>query len=372
MTAAKRVAVVGTRGIPGRYGGFETLAEQLARNLSPNRMQLIVYGQRSAFPEADRKGNLHGHRRVWIPLSASGFSSLFHDALQLLHATFVERPDAILLLGVSGAWALPLCRLLRPGTRIVCNVDGLEWRRDKFGIGARRLLKWLEGVAVRHSHEVIADNAALVPLVETAHGVTPQMIAYGGDHILSNEGDTQQRKDMQGHALAIARIEPENNTAMILEAAAASGIRLVFIGNWDSQQYGQELLVRHADTPGLELLAPIYDQDRLRPYRDRAEAYVHGHSVGGTNPSLVEAIFHSTRILAFDCSFNRATLAGCGAYFSDAAQLATLLKEPDSGLISGDDLRNLRSRYMWRNIATSYYSILSEDIEMPISRRQSS
>lgn len=348
------VAIIGTVGVPARYGGFETLAEQLAAHVDAGALRFTIYGQRSAYNAAERQGDCHGHRRRFLPLKANGIQSLFHDALALADAAATRRFDALLVLGVSGAWALPLVRLLRPGLRIVVNIDGMEWRRDKFGRAARWLLRALEWIAVRAAHAVIADNGALVPVVRRLHRREPVLIAYGGDHI----GLPGPEALAPAWWLAIARIEPENNPGMILAAVAAAGVPMTFVGNWAANAHGRALAVRHAGDGATRLQPPVYDQAQLAGLRGGAIGYIHGHSVGGTNPSLVEALFHSTRILAFDCAFNRATLDGEGGYFRNADELARLLVTPESGMIPGDRLAELRARYGWSTIAADYRRVL--------------
>lgn len=352
-----RVAIVGTWGVPAKYGGFETLAEQLALNLAPDEVRFTIYGQKSAFTEAERAGDFAGHARTWLPLQARGAQSVLHDALQVLRAAFLDGQDRLLLLGTSGAWALPIVKLFRPNTRIVSNIDGLEWRRDKFSPAVRMLLKWLERVAVRCSDETIADNEALVPIVREMHDIEPRMIAYGGDQIALPD---DPGPDPEGHFLTLQRIEPENNGAMILEGARLAGAPLVFLGNWSGNGFARDLAARYGDVAGITLHPPVYDQSGLAAIRAGSRAYVHGHSVGGTNPSLAEALFHSERILAFDCAFNRATLEGEGAYFADADALARLLVAPDSGRIAPEALARLRERYRWRSVALAYRDLLAD------------
>jgi glycosyltransferase involved in cell wall biosynthesis len=349
------VAIVGTVGVPARYGGFETLAEQLARNIDPAQALLLLYGQKSAYAVTERAGDFAGHRRHFMPLSANGVQSMVHDALTMAHAALVARADIMLVLGTSGAWMLPLVRLLRPSLLVVTNIDGLEWRRDKFGPLTKRLLKTLEWFAVKSSHAIIADNAALVPIVRDIHGIDPALIAYGGDHV---QVTAAPGPAPQGHWLAIARVEPENNSAMILEGAAAAGVALVFVGNWDTNAYGRALKSQWGGVAGLTLHDPVYDQPTLARLRAGAAGYIHGHSVGGTNPSLVEALFETDRVLAYDCAFNRATLDDQGDYFPSAAALAVALARPGSGAIAAGPLNMLRHRYRWRTIAADYLAIL--------------
>jgi glycosyltransferase involved in cell wall biosynthesis len=347
-----KVAIIGTVGVPARYGGFETLAEQLARAIRPPNHELVLYCQRSAYPELRVAEPFAGHRRVLLPLRANGAASMVHDMLAMAHAAWVVRADTLLVLGYSGAWFLPFVRLLRPGALVVTNIDGMEWRREKFGRGARALLRCLEWFATRFSHRVIADNAALVALARDLHGVEPRLIAYGGDHTVVTP---KPLLDLEpGYALSIARIEPENNCHLILAACARAGGRLVFVGNWAASAYGRELKQRYADCPRLQLVDPVYDVHMLATLRGGAGSYIHGHSVGGTNPSLVEALFHTDRILSFDCSFNRATLGGAGAFFRDEDELFALLALADAGRISESSLQALRERYQWSEIVRAY------------------
>lgn len=349
------IAVVGTVGVPARYGGFETLAEQLALNISPNIAVMHFYGQKSAYTSDERDGDFGGHSRHFLPLSANGFQSMGHDVLAMLHAALVLRVDVLLILGVSGAWFLPFLRLLRPRLRIVINIDGLEWRRDKFGAGARRLLRVLEWLAVKTSDTIIADNAGLLPIISKLYGIKPVLIPYGGDQVFVPPTTDNLPHN---HWLVIARIEPENNSALILEAAFAARVPLVHIGNWDASSYGRSLKEKWQNTPGLTLMDPIYDQTVLAPLRSQAIGCIHGHSVGGTNPSLLEALFVTDRILAFDCPFNRATLDGMGEYFTDAASLAEALDRSGSGAITLNHLKVLQERYRWQSIASDYISVL--------------
>lgn len=354
MNASKvpRIAIAGTWGVPAKYGGFETTAEQLARSIDPTEVRLTIYGQKSAYSVDERRGDFAGHERIWLPFSANGAQSVLHDALQLLHAAFVGRHQAILLLGVSGAWVLPFIRGLRPGLRIVTNIDGLEWRRSKFGARTHKLLRWLERCAVRNSDIVVADNAGLVPIVRQVHGIEPSLIAYGGDHICVAPARTAK------YLLSVARIEPENNPGPILDAAMAAGAALVFVGNWDGTTHGRLLKATYAGAKHINIHPPVYDQEKLGEIRAASSAYVHGHSVGGTNPSLTEAIFHSRRILAFDCPFNRATLEGEGAYWRTSEDLAELMCDESAGTISNEALAKLRHRYRWQTIADAYLQVL--------------
>ncbi len=353
---APSVGVIGTVGVPAKYGGFETLMQQLAIHVTPDAAKLHLYGQRSAYTAAERAGGFAGHRRHFLPLSANGPQSMAHDALTILHAALIVRVDVLLALGMSGAWIMPLARVLRPSMQIITNIDGLESRRDKFGSWTKRLVKLLEWLAMRTSTTLIADNAALIPIVRNLHGVNPVLIAYGGDHVAVQPAPGEVPR---GHWLAVARIEPENNSSMILAAAARAGVSLIYVGNWQANRYARALKAKWGQVLGLQLLDPVYDLAELARLRAGAVGYLHGHSVGGTNPSLVEALFETDRILAFDCSFNRATLRGCGQYFCNEIDLAALLCMPGSGTIAAEPLAALRASYRWQSIAAAYLELMA-------------
>jgi len=358
VSGSRTISVIGIVGVPARYGGFETLAEQLARGIPPETLRFVVYCERASYPEAAKAaigGDFAGHERIFLPLRANGASSLVYDALGMVHSLLLRDTQAMLLLGCSGAWALPFVRLLRRDVRIVTNIDGLEWRREKFGRLARSTLRVLEWFACRFSHVVIADNRALVPIVRERHGVEPAVVAYGGDHTIIDAEPPCRTAD---YLLSIARIEPENNCHMILEGCARARAPLVFVGNWFASAYGRALKARYSGIAGFDLREPTYDVAHLAALRRGAVGYIHGHSVGGTNPSLVEAIFHTDRVLAFDCSFNRATLDDTGAYFADADALARLIADPGAGRVQPQQLGELRGRYVWRRISDEYVRLL--------------
>ena len=165
---------------------------------------------------------------------------------------------------------------------------------------------------------------------------------------------------MPPYYLSVARIEPENNCEMILRAFDAEpSHRLVFVGNWSANTYGRDLKARYAQRPHLQLLDAVYDLTVLAALRAGACGYVHGHRVGGTNPSLVEALFHTSRVLAFDCPFNRSTLDGQGFYFADAESLRNLLRTDAYLEIAPSVMQALRQRYRWDTIVQAYLSACS-------------
>ena len=355
-----KIAILGTVGVPGRYGGFETLAENLARYHSSTSHHAALTIWCSAKDNAEHPVLFESANLRYIGLRANGVQSIPYDVISLWQAVRSGH-DRILLLGVSGALALPLIRLISRA-RIITNIDGIEWKRGKWKGIARFVLRTSEWAAVRFSDEVIADNQAIADHVSETYGRDCHVIAYGGDHAVHHSCASKVPQELADrYALALCRIEPENNVHVILEAMAGLDMPLVFVGNWSNSHYGRELKARYSDIPNIALVDPIYDPDALYAVRTRASIYLHGHSAGGTNPSLVEMMHFGVPVLAHGCSFNRHSTEGKARYFESAAELSEQLRfmqKEDADRI-GADMREIAQRkYTWDQIGKAYFELL--------------
>ncbi len=357
------IAIIGTVGLPARYGGFETLADELVKSAQAAGAsgQFTVYCS-ARQSGRDRPVTHHGARLRYLPLGANGLQSVAYDALSLLDAAR-RRHDAVLVLGVSGAIALPAVRLLT-GLRVIVHVDGIEWQRPKWRGAARAFLRLSERIAVRWGHEVIADNVEIARYIRRRYDRDSALIAYGSDADATvAAGDISDLGLPAGYALTIARIEPENHVAMILEAfAKVPDQPLVVVGNWHATAHGRDLRARYAHLPNLHLIDAEYDPARLRALRRGARFYVHGHSAGGTNPSLVEMMAYGIPIAAFACAFNRETTHGAASFFDSARSLRDLipaLADPRLADGMGADLAALAHRhYRWSDVTAAYFRLL--------------
>lgn len=351
----KRIAVVGTQGVPAQYGGFESLVENLIGEFRSADVEYTVFC--SAKDYSFRQERHKGAVLKYIPFfHANGIGSIPYDILSLLRC--IRGFDTVLVLGVSGGIFLPVFRMLARG-RLVVNIDGLEHRRAKWGSLAKKFLKTSEAMAVYCADTIIADNKGIQNYVRETYGKPSVLIAYGGDHALRSVSRKKQDLILQGmglrrkgYALSICRIEPENNCHITLKAFVDSEIPLVFVGNWDRSCYGQQLKEKYCGLPNMVLLDSIYDLDVLFALRANACVYVHGHSAGGTNPSLVEAMFFGCPILAFDVFYNRATTFGRACYYHDSRELRAWI---DLLPLDGTEMRKLAERhYRWENIVRQY------------------
>lgn len=353
----KKVAIVGIQGVPANYGGFESLVENIiGGNCSPDIHYTIfcssadIQDQRKVYKSCSLK---------YVKLHANGISSIPYDILSMVRS--IRGYDTILVLGTSGCIFLPILKILSK-SRIVVNIDGLEHRREKWGKLARSFLLFSEKCAVRNADVIIADNKGIQDYVTETYHKPSDLIAYGGDHVMRNVTKEQQQAVLEQYglkdekyAITVCRIEPENNCHLTLKAFEQSGKTLVFIGNWKHSPYAQNLHKRYTGIVNIKLLDSIYDLDTLFTLRSHASVYVHGHSAGGTNPSLVEAMFFGHPIIAYDVVYNRETTYNQAYYFSNVEQLVEILSQNN---LNGDVLKQLAEKnYTWRHIAKQYETL---------------
>lgn len=355
------VAIIGSQGVPAAYGGFESLVENLIGDNCPPDIHYTVFCS-SKDMEPYEGGEYRGATLRYVPLHANGIQSIPYDVLSMLRS--LRGYDAILVLGVSGCLFLPLIRKMTRA-RIIVNIDGLEHRRQKWGNMARRILRASEAMAVRYADIVVGDNQGIIDYVRDTYGKAAVLIAYGGDQVIRDVDCDVAASVLgsyglakQSYAVSLCRIEPENNCEMILDsfAGAESSLPLVFIGNWHHSAYAQSLRLKYAGSPGIHILDAIYDLDKLWVIRSHAALYVHGHSAGGTNPSLVEAMYAGVPIAAYDVNYNRYTTGGHASYFSDCPSLRKIASSPDA--TQGRALReHALQQYRWADIARQYAAL---------------
>jgi len=341
-------SIIGTVGVPACYGGFETLVENLLDEREQDK-NITVYCSAKSYSEQVSK--YKNAKLQYIPLNANGAQSIPYDIWSLCHAAY-KGADNILLLGVSGAICLPIVRLFSK-VRIVTNIDGLEWKRAKWNGLIKAFLKYSEKLAVKYSDAIVADNAAIADYVKKEYGVESEVIAYGGDHAVVSDLDLSD----DGYALALCRIEPENNVEMIIEAFSKTNKKLLFIGNWDKSDFGLEMKAKYQKFDNINIVDPIYDIQTLFDIRQKCSFYVHGHSAGGTNPSLVEMMHFKKNIVAFDCDYNRASTEDKAEFFINAKELVELIEHSKSLSNGTCMLEVAQRRYTWEIVKEQYFSL---------------
>lgn len=355
-----KASIIGTAGIPSKYGGFETLTEYLTQFLG-EKLDITVYCSSKNYEEKKAQHN-KAHLK-YINLDANGIQSIPYDIISLFHAA--QTNDQILILGVSGCVILPLFRLFYPKKKLIINIDGLEHRREKWSKAIQKFLKLSERFAVKHGNYIIADNKAIQDYISNEYNKVSELIAYGGDHAVATKlsGKTCKQFNIPPHyAFKVCRIEPENNIHLILEAFKYLDLPIVIIGNWGKSEYGIKLKEKYSNYASIVLLDPIYDQAVLNQIRGNCAIYIHGHSAGGTNPSLVEAMSLGLPILAYDVSYNRETTCNKAAYFKSAEELQELITKRNKNVlqnIASEMKRIANEQYTWAKISDQYYKLFS-------------
>ena len=352
----KKISIIGTVGIPAKYGGFETLTEYLTKNLHDS-YELTVFCSGKSYSE--KLESYNGAKLEYVALHANGVQSIPYDIISIFKS--LRFADTLLILGVSGCIVLPFVRLFSK-KHIVVNIDGLEWKRDKWGKGAKWFLKFSEKLAVKYADVVVSDNKVIKEYVQREYGVQSELIAYGADHvtkeILSDELKMKYPFLGSRYAFKVCRIEPENNLHVILEAFSEyKRLNIVIIGNWENSEYGRELKEKYSSFENIFLLDPIYEQNSLNQIRSNCYIYMHGHSAGGTNPSLVEAMYLGLPIMAYGVQYNRETTEGKALYFDNKDGLTKLLENIDEEkleIVAHDMFVVAKENYVWEKIARKY------------------
>ena len=346
------IAIIGTVGVPACYGGFETLVENL---LNEENSKFSVYCSSRSYLLKPK--SYKGAKLYYVALKANGIQSVLYDVTCFISA-LLKGYKELLMLGVSGAIILPLVRFFGSKAWVVTNIDGLEWKRDKWGRCARWFLKFSEKLAVKYSNEIVADNQSIADYVLKEYGVRSVVIAYGGDHAVT-QNVTNDHDHAQSYALGLCRIEPENNVQVILDAFSKTCNKLVFIGNWDSSRYGRSLKEKYSIYPNLDLRDSEYNAVKLFKVRNKCCLYIHGHSAGGTNPSLVEMMHFAKPIVAFDCSYNRASLENKGRYFNSVDSLIKCISEKADDSEGNELFEIAKRRYTWKVVRSQYLALFS-------------
>jgi glycosyltransferase involved in cell wall biosynthesis len=370
------IALVGTRGVPARYGGFETAVEEVGRRLAERGHRVVVYCRTTPGAEEAPPGEHLGMELVQLPAARRrSLETLSHTALSVRHLV-AHRTDAAIVFNAANAPLLPALRAAR--IPVATHVDGLEWKRAKWGPVGRRYYRVAEALAVRWSDALIADAEGIAEYYRAAFDAPTTLLTYGapliapGSHRLAEAG-----LEPGGYHLVVARFEPENHVDVVVEGYSASdaAMPLVVVG---SAPYADEYTRRvHSLADGrVRFLGGVWDQELLDQLYANCATYVHGHSVGGTNPSLLRAIGAGAAVTAFDVDFNREVVRDSGRFFRTpqdvARELAAVEADPEGTRRAGERARVLARRYDWDQVADGYEQLARRLAARDVPRRRPS
>jgi glycosyltransferase involved in cell wall biosynthesis len=320
-----KIAILGTRGVPNNYGGFEHFAAWLSRGLVQKGHQVTVYNS-SKHPYQQKEW--HGVRIIhcFDPEYIIGAPGQFVYDLNCILDTRKKNYDIILMLGYtsSAVWKF----LYPKNSIIITNMDGLEWQRTKYSKRVRRFLKYAEKLAVQSSRHHIADSPVIKEYLDNTYHIKSKYIAYGaGLYPAADEKllDGYALKKYQ-YFLLMARMEPENNIEMILDGYCLTGseIKFIVIGN-TSNGFGKYLVDKYKNESRVIFLGAIFDEQKVQSLMAFCSLYFHGHSAGGTNPSLLDAMAAKAPLAAHNNPFNRSILKDNALLFTNATDVCHLI-----------------------------------------------
>jgi glycosyltransferase involved in cell wall biosynthesis len=353
------IAMVGTRGVPARYGGFETAIEEVGQRLVQRGHRVVVYCRTA--DGAERPDQHLGMDLVHLPAARKrSLETLSHSALSVGHL-LAHRTDVAFVFNAANSPLLPALRAAR--IPVATHVDGLEWRRAKWGGAGRRYYRAAEALAVRWSDALIADAVGIADYYRREFDAPTTLLTYGAP-LIAPGSDRLAELDLvpNDYHLVVARFEPENHVDVIVDGYSRSRATkpLIVVG---SAPYSDEYTARvHglADER-VRFLGGVWDQAQLDQLYANATTYLHGHSVGGTNPSLLRALGAGAAVIAFDVDFNREVARDAGRWFRDADEVARRIEEaeadPAAVTAAGVCAKERAASYDWDEVAAGYEAL---------------
>lgn len=360
-----QIAILGTRGIPNNYGGFERFAEIVSTLfvssghdvfvLSPscsNNIKFIDNGVAVVEIKTPK----------WLP---KNIQTLYYDFKSLRWASR-NSVDIVLECGYSFAfWILFFKKGFR--NRIITNPDGIEFKRNKWGFFAMQFLIICEHLSVKYSKAIVCDSPVLANYFEQKYKIKPNVIPYGAYPISEapDRGILSEYKINSDYFLVVSRFTPENSLEQILSCFSQNKKTLLLVGNFNNQ-FGMKCYHKYRNYSNIKFLGGIYNQSHLNALRYYSKAYIHGHSVGGTNPSLLEAMACKCFVIAHDNDYNRFVLNNNGFYFSSETVLNDCINKldgMDSSSIESvkiDFINRISSDFKWSAVSDEYIRIFNQ------------
>jgi glycosyltransferase involved in cell wall biosynthesis len=353
-----KIGILGTRGIPNQYGGFEQLAEYLSVGLYKKSFEVYVYNTHNHSYQEKTWNGVHIIHCSNPENNLKSAGQFIYDLNCILDAR-KRNFDVLLLLGYTSisVWG----RLFPKKATIIINMDGLEWKRNKYSGRIRKFLFYAEKLAIKFSDYFIADSLAIQKYLQSKYDVTSAYIAYGAEipgtadeTVLIEKGLTRYN-----YFLIIARMEPENNIEMVLDgfSESHSDKKMIIIGN-PGNRFGIYLQNKFRNDPRIIFIGPVYDKIKLNALKAYCALYFHGHSAGGTNPSLLEAMASGALIAANNNEFNSSILKKDAYYFLDSGEVKTLVENISRSqkefTMIANNIKKIEDEFTWTKIIDQY------------------
>ncbi len=360
------IFIIGTRGIPNSYGGFEAFAQHISIRLVKAGHSVTVLYQNT---QKESLSHYFGVRRLpvqvskYIPRNLQKIIYVLKSLLKIKHEPF----DAAICCGHSFGLFFPFFGK-KFWEKLIVNMDGIEWNRSKWGITAKSMLKLSEKLAVKYVDRIVADNREIKKYLDSKYGISSTYISYGANfpdeqHALNEI----KRFDLSpyDYGLVIARIEPENQIENAINAFVDINKTLIIVGDTRTK-YGRKIERTYQIHSNIKFVGSIYNQKVLNTLRAYSRVYYHGHSVGGTNPSLLDAMACGCIIVAHNNPFNREVLANAGTYFSSTNNLVFCIQKSwnftknQRERIGAKVIERAKNLYSWEKVMSNYLTLISD------------
>jgi len=359
-----RIGILGTRGIPNHYGGFEHISEYVSEGLVKRGHSVTVYNSHNhPYTANNYKGVEIVH--CYDPEYLMGTAGQFVYDFNCLTDARKQNFDAVLLMGYtsSSVWG----KLYPAGSAIITNMDGLEWKRTKYSKPVQRFLKYAEKLAVKYSQYYISDSKVIRSYLQDKYNISSRYIPYGADLFTEQEREQYDKTEAlkEDYFLLMARMEPENNIETILEGFnnSASPKNFKVLGD-TGNRFGKYITHRFKNDGRIQFKGSIFDNTAVRSLQNNSYLYFHGHSVGGTNPSLLEAMASEALIAAHNNPFNKSVLNTDAFYFNNANDVRQLVENvqhhaPEKAMVK-NNLHKIRYQFNWEKIIDEYEAFIIE------------
>lgn len=410
-----KVAIIGSRGIPAKYGGFETFAEGLSTKLAKKGYDIVVTCEYE--PRESRIPEFNGVKLEYFPLKPpkSYFLRKFYENISDIYflLKLSRNVDLIYFLGIEVGMFLFIPKMLKRKIKVLVNIDGVMWKRDKFNRIEKLLLKLNHDLATVFADTIIADAEEMKKYVKDGYREKTVYISYGINEIpqiswekenLMKIEDNSEDKTLKNvksvnadifqygisiptkirfknkfksinslnkgrYWLVVARLEPENNIEIIVDAYSRANTRfpLVIVGDFTSDNYKKKIYEIASNNENILFLGAIYDLNILDMLRQNCFAYIHGHTVGGTNPSLLEAMIMKNIIIAHNNGFNQEVCGKCALYFANSEELKYRIQliekeSPKFTILKKEAYNRVKSKYSWDKIVDEYDVLFKKEL----------
>jgi glycosyltransferase involved in cell wall biosynthesis len=359
-----KIAILGTRGIPNYYGGFEHVSEYVSEGLVKKGHSVTVYNSHN-HPYTASTWNgveiVHCYDPEYLVGTAGQFAYDFNCLMDARKRNF----DVLILMGYtsSSIWG----NLYPKNSAIITNMDGLEWKRSKYSKPVQRFLRYAEKLAVKHSQFYISDSRVIKLYLKDKYNITSRYIPYGADLFSAQEREQFDKTEAlkEDYFLLMARMEPENNIEAILEGFSNSNSKKSFKVLGDtSNRFGKFIINKFERDNRIQFKGAIFDNSAVRSLQNNSYLYFHGHSVGGTNPSLLEAMASEALIAAHNNPFNKSVLNTDAFYFNNASEVRDLVetvqrKDLEKTMVK-NNLHKIQFQFNWDRIIDEYEEFILE------------